>query len=166
MRSGQALTKVNDRGATFTTRGGVLWHEEAKPIDRRRLAACADVLVTWPKIAGSRKRARAVYPTTRARKRKGEGKHSVNEVTNSLQSHRPGLVGTSASHISRIIQDDTLDRVPSPCESCETGHVLTAVWHKEPFRQSQDWLVCCAHIGGPIAPMSMCALREIRVDRH
>ena len=32
MSVGKFCTKVNDRGATFTTRGGVLWHEEAGEI--------------------------------------------------------------------------------------------------------------------------------------
>ena len=40
--------------------------ERAKLMDQRRVASYADVLATWPKIAGSRTQARAAHPTTRA----------------------------------------------------------------------------------------------------
>ena len=59
-----ALTK---KGKGYRGKG-----KNKKPMDRRRLAWCADVLAAWPKIAGSRKRTRTVYPTTRAGKAKAK----------------------------------------------------------------------------------------------
>ena len=77
---------------------------------------------------------------------KGKSKNSVIEVTTPTESTTTTPpVGTSASQISRVTQDDTWD---SPVlmdededEGRETGYILAAIRHREPFRQSKDWYV-------------------------
>ena len=78
-------------------------------------------------------------------KHKGKGKNSVNEVTTSTESKETPAGGISFSQISRITQDDTLDR-PVPVdedvdEEYETGYILAAIRYREPFHQSKDWYV-------------------------
>ena len=41
--------------------------ERAKLINRKRVASCADVLATWPKITASRTRVRTVHPTAKTK---------------------------------------------------------------------------------------------------
>ena len=98
-----------------------------------------------PKIAGARKRARAVlYPTKKGKK--GKGKNSVNEVTTPTESKTTPPVGTSTRKISRITQDtDAWDRPvhmdEDEDEGCETVYILAPIRHREIFHQSKDWYV-------------------------
>ena len=84
-------------------------------------------------------------------KGKGKGKNSVNEVTTPTESTTTPPVGTSASQISRITQDDTKDGPVSMDEDeeedYETGYILAAIRHREPFRQSKDWYVVHVLVG-------------------
>ena len=84
-------------------------------MDQRRVASCADVVATWPKIVGSRTQAREVHPTSKGKKGKGKGKgkgkSGVNEVTTPTESAPVPLGGNSTSQISRITQDDTWNRL-------------------------------------------------------
>ena len=102
------------------------------------------VLVTWPKIVGSRKRTTAVVPTTWVRKGKAKGRKactkSLRRCQRRLHQWEPQPVN------SRINQGtDTWDR-PVPMdededESCETGYILGPSRHRETFHQSKDWYV-------------------------
>ena len=85
-QAGVTVTPNNRRGPddmeidALTKKGkGKKARERAKLMDQRRIASYADVLATWPKIAGSRTQARAAHPTTRARKVKAKAK--ANERT-------------------------------------------------------------------------------------
>ena len=77
-------------------------------------------------------------------KGKGKGKNSVNEVTTLTESPTPPG-GNSTSQISRIIQDDTWDRLVTMDEDedgeYETGYILAAIRHRETFKQYKDWKV-------------------------
>ena len=75
-------------------------------------------------------------------------RNSVNEDTNPTELMVTLSGGTSTSQISRITQDDIWDRlVPmdeDEDEEYETGYILAAIRHREPFHQSKEWYV--AHI--------------------
>ena len=123
--------------------------ERAKLMDQRRVASYADVLATWPKIAGSRTQARVAHPTARARKvkakAKAEERNSVNEVTTPTESTPTPPGGNCTSQISRITQDDTWDRPVTMDEDeddeFETEYILAAIRHRETPIQSKDWHV-------------------------
>ena len=98
-------------------------------------------------------------------KGKGKRKTSVNEVTAPTESTTTPPVGTSASQISRISQDNTWHR-PVPVdededESYETGYILTAVQHREPFRQSKEWYGVCVLVAN-CADDHVCFPRDVQ----
>ena len=90
-------------------------------MDQTRVTSCADVLATWPKIAGSRTQARAAHPTTRAQQR--QSRHRV---------HQEGIPPIKSRESPRMILED---------DEFEIGYIMAVIRHIETFIQSKDWHV-------------------------
>ena len=118
-------------------------------MDQRRVASCADVMATWPKIAGSRTQSKGSAPNSKGKKgkskSKGKGKSGVNEVTTPTESAPVPPGGNSTNQISRITQDDTWNRLVPMDEDeddeFETGYILATIRHRETFIHSKDWQI-------------------------
>ena len=130
-------------------------------MDQRRVASCADVVATWPKIAGSRTQAKEVHPTARSKKGKGKGKgkSGVNEVT--IPTEWTPEEGTPPVK-SRESPKMTLGTVLSPWMRMKTmNSKLDTSWQRSGTEKHS-----CPKIGRlyvfwwTTAQMSMCA-REI-----